>query len=103
MRSTAHLFPRLLSSLKVMLYQGYTILEYSFLTISQFDFRDGVACQTTWLSSLPWSGMDAFKTAKRRVWHGKNGLVNGYVTQSTNLTRVVLTNAGHMSPGYFHL
>jgi len=66
----------------------------------QFDFRDGVASQTSWLSSLPWEGMAAFKAAKRRVWHDRQGLVAGYVTQSTNLTRVVLSNAGHMSPGY---
>jgi hypothetical protein len=45
--------------------------------------------------------MHDFKTAKRRIWHGKNGLVNGYITQSTNLTNVVLTNAGHMSPGFY--
>ena len=88
MRSTAHLFPRLLSTLKVMLYQG------------QFDFRDGVASQSQWLSNLSWTGMKGFKQAKREIWHGRDGLVAGYVTQSTNLTRVVLTNAGHMSPGY---
>lgn len=41
----------------------------------------------------------AFKAAARKVWRGKNGIVSGYVTQSTNLTRVVLANAGHMSPG----
>ena len=44
--------------------------------------------------------MAAFKAAARKVWYGKNGIVAGYVTHSTNLTRVVLTNAGHMSPGY---
>lgn len=70
-----------------MLYQG------------QFDFRDGVASQSQWLSNLPWTGMQEFKKAKREVWHGRDRLVAGYVTQSTNLTRVVLTNAGHMSPG----
>ena len=47
--------------------------------------------------------MKQFKEAKREVWFGKDGLVAGYVTQSTNLTRVVLTNAGHMSPGYWLL
>jgi hypothetical protein len=44
--------------------------------------------------------MAGFKKATRHVWYGKDGLVAGYVTQSTNLTRVILTNAGHMSPGY---
>ena len=65
----------------------------------QFDFRDGVASQTAWLSALPWEGMPAFKAAKRNVWYDQHGLVAGYVTHSTNLTRVVLSNAGHMSPG----
>jgi hypothetical protein len=44
--------------------------------------------------------MVAFKEAAREIWYGKDGLINGYVTHSTNLTRVVLMNAGHMSPGY---
>jgi hypothetical protein len=44
--------------------------------------------------------MAGFKEAAREIWYGSDGLVNGYVTQSTNLTRVVLTNAGHMSPGF---
>lgn len=97
MRSTAHLFPRLLSHLKVMLYQG---LHPPFLSnIRQFDFRDGVASQTAWISALPWKGMAAFKKATRHIWYNKDGIVAGYVTHSTNLTRVVLTNAGHMSPG----
>jgi carboxypeptidase C (cathepsin A) len=43
--------------------------------------------------------MAAFKAATRNVWYGNTGLVSGYVTQSTNLTRVILSNAGHMSPG----
>ena len=102
MRSTAHLFPRLLSNLKVMLYQGY-LAPFSVVNARQFDFRDGVASQTAWLSALPWKGMAAFKEATRKVWHGKDGIIAGYVTHSTNLTRVVLTNAGHMSPGYVTL
>jgi hypothetical protein len=44
--------------------------------------------------------MAAFKEAAREIWYGEDGLINGYVMHSTNLTRVVLTNAGHMSPGY---
>jgi len=43
--------------------------------------------------------MSRFKAAKRKVWYGEDGIIAGYVTKSTNLTRVVLTNAGHMSPG----
>lgn len=43
--------------------------------------------------------MAAFKAATRHIWYGNDGIVAGYVTHSTNLTRVVLTNAGHMSPG----
>jgi len=66
----------------------------------QYDFRDGAASQTAWLSSLPWKGMAQFKAATRHVWYGTTGLVAGYVTHSTNLTRVILTNAGHMSPGF---
>jgi hypothetical protein len=38
--------------------------------------------------------MNNLKAVKRRIWHGMNGLVNGYIPQSTNLTNVVLTNAG---------
>ena len=46
--------------------------------------------------------MHAFKKAPRKIWYGDGGLVAGYVTQSTNLTRVVLTNAGHLSPGFVY-
>ena len=74
-------------------------LSRVFQFISQFDFRDGVASQTTWLANLPWEGMAAFKAATRHVWYRKDGIVAGYVTQSTNLTRLVLTNAA-MSPGF---
>jgi hypothetical protein len=47
--------------------------------------------------------MAAFNDAAREIWYGSDGLINGYVTQSTNLTRVVLTNAGHMSPGFISI
>jgi hypothetical protein len=47
--------------------------------------------------------MAAFKDAVREIWYGSDGLINGYVTKSTNLTRVVLTNAGHMSPGFISI
>ena len=43
--------------------------------------------------------MEGFKAAARKVWYRNDGLVAGYVTHSTNLTRVILSDAGHMSPG----
>ncbi|ODQ55423.1 alpha/beta-hydrolase [Saitoella complicata NRRL Y-17804] len=88
MKSTAHLFPRLLEEMPVLLYQG------------QFDFRDGVVSQDRWMSELQWSGSEGYKKAEREVWRDADGKeVYGYIKRSGHLTRAVISSAGHMAPG----
>ncbi|BFZ62054.1 hypothetical protein YB2330_003133 [Saitoella coloradoensis] len=88
MKSTAHLFPRLLEEMPVLLYQG------------QFDFRDGVVSQDGWMFELKWSGSEGYKKAEREVWRNTDGKeVYGYIKRSGHLTRAVISSAGHMAPG----
>ncbi|KAH9822332.1 serine carboxypeptidase [Melampsora americana] len=86
MQSTKDLFPELFKRYKVLLYQG------------NMDLRDGVASNTAWLSSLNWDGRREFEMAPRKVWKSITGELYGYVTQSDNLSRVILLGCGHLVP-----
>eukprot|EP00470_Lotharella_oceanica_P005353 CAMPEP_0170173916 /NCGR_PEP_ID=MMETSP0040_2-20121228/7181_1 /TAXON_ID=641309 /ORGANISM="Lotharella oceanica, Strain CCMP622" /LENGTH=421 /DNA_ID=CAMNT_0010415331 /DNA_START=36 /DNA_END=1301 /DNA_ORIENTATION=+ len=88
MRSHAWKFPRLLASLRVLLYQG------------QFDWKDGVPSNERWLEALQWSGRGAYIAAPRRIWRGEGGRIYGWVTDASavNLTEVVVAGAGHLVP-----
>eukprot|EP00891_Asterochloris_glomerata_P003274 jgi/Astpho2/3274/fgenesh1_pm.00053_%23_4_t len=101
MKSVKHLFPDLLATMPVLLYQG------------QYDVQDGPACSEAWISSLQWSDREAFAQAKRVVWRlgddeapaawlsqGRHSIepVAGYVKHHGPLTLVVVREAGHMVP-----
>ncbi|RKP12511.1 Alpha/Beta hydrolase protein, partial [Piptocephalis cylindrospora] len=85
MKPTSFLFPRLLSRMHVLLYQG------------NYDFRDGVMGNSPWISSLSWPGRQGFANSPRQVWKiGKR--VAGYVREYGHLRRVIVLGAGHLVP-----
>eukprot|EP00301_Raphidiophrys_heterophryoidea_P011903 c1814_g1_i1.p1 GENE.c1814_g1_i1~~c1814_g1_i1.p1 ORF type:complete len:253 (+),score=54.93 c1814_g1_i1:847-1605(+) len=87
MKSMASLFPNLLSHLKVMLYQG------------QFDLKDGVISTEIWVKNVQWSGIPSYQNASRCEWRSpSDGSILGYAKKFSNLTNVVIRNAGHMAP-----
>jgi len=86
MKTTKPLFPALFKRYKVLLYQG------------NYDLRDGVVSNSRWIETIDWEGKTRFKYSPRQVWLSSSGLLQGYVQQYTNLTRVVLTGCGHLAP-----
>lgn len=85
MKSTAHLFPRLLNNMHVLLYQG------------NYDFRDGVMGNSPWISNLPWPHKEHYALAPRQVWM-VGRYVAGYVKEYATLRRVIVLGAGHLVP-----
>jgi len=86
MQSVRGLLPALLERFRVLIFNG------------QFDFIVTCASTADLYWNLPWAGQDAFHSAPRIIWKGKNGQVAGYVKQAKNFTFVEVSAAGHMAP-----
>lgn len=97
MTSTAYFFPKILSQLKVLLYQG------------QFDLKDGTRSNEMWIQNIPWPGAQGFFNSARCQWQVQQQQLRdvsgttsteiaGFVRSYSNLTNVVVRNAGHMAP-----
>ena len=91
-KSVIQLMPSLLSSMPVLLYQGSE------------DYIVNVAGVDAWINSCQWSGLPEWQQQERHQRFTKHndyrpGKIDvlGYVQQSTNLTYVLLPNAGHFA------
>lgn len=87
MMSVKPWFETLLENYKVMLYSG------------QLDLNVPYPFTANFISTLSWSGAEAFKDAPRRIWRTPDGKdVAGYVRNVRNFTEVLVRNAGHLVP-----
>ncbi|WP_071116573.1 S10 family serine carboxypeptidase-like protein [Chromobacterium sphagni] len=78
---SAHLFPRLLDQLKVLLYHGEYCMEGNYLGMD------------VWLNNLLWSKASNFRQQKRQSWR-PYGLAAGLIRQHQQLSQVIIQNAG---------
>ena len=84
-KSVADLMPTLFSNYPTILYQG------------TLDLICNAAGNDLWLSQSKWSGMSDFQNTKKQTWF--DGFdVAGYLRSYSNLTQIVLPNAGHFVP-----
>ncbi|KAH8041188.1 hypothetical protein HPB51_013848 [Rhipicephalus microplus] len=71
---------------KVLIYNG----QLDIISYPQMD---------NFVSSIPWSGKEAFDKAERKIWRRSDGNgVAGYVHKVANFTQVLVRNAGHIFP-----
>ena len=85
MQSVSNILPELLNNYPGLFYQGI------------FDLVDGVPATEAMLSNLNWSGIQAFQSATRKIWH-VNDSVSGMVKSYLNLNQCTVLNAGHLVP-----
>ena len=76
------MMPNLLSSLKVLIYQG------------QDDFFVNSIGMSYWLGAIPWAYMSNFLNSRRGSWTVA-GEIAGYVQTYSNLTYVQILKAGN--------
>ena len=77
-----------------LLNKDYHILLYQ----GQFDFKDGILSQNTWIKGLQWKYQRQYLETPRKPWYTASGL-SGYSTWLKNLVRVEVLNCGHLCPG----
>jgi len=85
-KSSEKLIPGILAKIPVLLYNG----NYD-LICNYYGTRD-------WSDAMTWPGAGKFKTATNTTWMGASGSVGGYYKTAQGFTRLVVDNAGHMSP-----
>jgi len=73
--------------------QNYRILMYS----GQLDIIVASTLTDNFISTLKWSGADAFSKAERKLWKVGADLA-GYAKSYKNFAQVIVRNAGHMVP-----
>ena len=83
--STAHLFPRLLAELRVLVYTGLYDLDANLMGVD------------AWLQALDWPGRDELAKSSRTPWVRCRKQF-GQAQAVGNLTVVVVTDAGHAVP-----
>ncbi|KAH7963026.1 hypothetical protein HPB52_019289 [Rhipicephalus sanguineus] len=72
---------------KVLIYNG------------QLDIIIAYPLTDNFVSTIPWSGKEAFEKAERKIWKRPDGnSVAGYVRKVGNFTQVLVRNAGHILP-----
>lgn len=94
-----HLVNDIMASVKpwiAVLMDNYKVMIYN----GQLDIIIAVPLTEAWLRTVPWSGQDDYKTAKRFVWkvHPDDVEVAGWVRQVRNLYQVIVRDAGHILP-----
>lgn len=73
----------------------YKVLIYS----GQLDIIIAYPLTDSFLSSMQWSGAEAFDKAPRKIWKRPDGKgVAGYVRTVGNFTQVLVRDAGHILP-----
>ena len=75
----------------------YKIIVYS----GQLDVIIGAPLTERFLQVLPWSGLNAYKSAERKIWMdaSQEDPVSGYVRTVGNFSQVIVRGAGHLVPG----
>jgi len=86
-----------ISELLVPVMENYKTMVYS----GQLDIILGPAATERYLDGLQWSGLHAYRQARKQHWFlnndSKTNYVSGYVRQAKTLTQVVIRRAGHMT------
>jgi len=85
-QSSETLVPGILSKIPVLLYNG------------QYDLICNTDGTADWSNAMVWPGQQAFLQAPNTTWMGAAGQVGGFYQSAKGLTRLVVDNAGHMSP-----
>jgi len=85
-RSSENLVPGILAKIPVLLYNG----NYDLICN-----MDGTA---DWSDAMVWPGAAKFATATNQSWTGAKGQAGGWYKSAQGLTRLIVANAGHMSP-----
>ncbi|XP_050388514.2 probable serine carboxypeptidase CPVL isoform X2 [Patella vulgata] len=78
----------LLDNYKVMIYNG------------QLDIIIAVPLTEAWLQTVPWSGLEKYKSVERNIWNCTlcGGEIAGYYRQVDNFYQVIVLGAGHILP-----
>lgn len=78
----------LMNNYKVMMYTG------------QLDIIVAIPLTEAFLMTVPWTGLDRYKTADRMVWkiNSSDKEVAGYVRQVDNFYQVIVRGGGHILP-----
>jgi len=84
-RASVDLLPSILAKVPILLYNG----DYDLICN-----MDGTA---TYSDDMDWPGKAAFDAAPNKTWSSSKG-VAGYYKTAQGLTRLVVSNAGHMVP-----
>ncbi|XP_071441085.1 venom serine carboxypeptidase-like [Hetaerina americana] len=71
----------------------YRIVIYN----GQLDIIVAYPLTVSFLNSLEWNGISAYKNATRNIWH-VDGKIAGYSKVAGPLTEILVRNAGHMVP-----
>jgi len=80
------LIPAILQQIPVMIYNG------------NYDLICDWMGTAAWSDAMTWPGQQKFLQAPNKTWAGANGQPAGTYKSAQNLVRVVVANAGHMSP-----
>ena len=88
MKSVKADLPYILSNIPAMFYNG------------QMDLIVAPPLTEVFLQTLNWTGIEGYMKAPKFIWkvNESDQEIAGYVRQSTNLTQVIVRNAGHMVP-----
>lgn len=85
--STAPLFPALISSLRVLVYNGIFDMDCNFMGTDK------------WLSQLDWPNQQKWNALGRTPWYiGDGKTIAGHMRSLGNLTQLTILNAGHLVP-----
>lgn len=84
-QSVENLLPDLLTTYQVLNYNGNKDLICNYYGT------------TWWTNDIPWPGQTSYTNAKNQTWT-VNGATAGTFRYSSNLTHVIVNDAGHMSP-----
>jgi len=80
------LIPAILTKIPVMIYNG------------NYDLICDWMGTAAWSDEMVWPGQQKFLSAPNTTWIGANGQSAGFYKTAMGLVRVVVANAGHMSP-----
>jgi len=83
--SSAHLFPHLFGSIRVLIYNGVYDMDCNFMGTDN------------WLASLEWPDGEKFNRQARVPWKDDGELL-GHYRKTGNLTQMLVTGAGHLVP-----
>jgi len=84
--SSENLVPGILAKVPVLLYNG------------NYDLICNMDGTQTWSYAMSWPFQHQFQTAPNKTWTGAAGQIGGTYQASNGLTRLIVNNAGHMSP-----